>query len=144
LVSRHAVLTQTSATIGVAIILITLVLCPSVPGEFHSLLGTAYFALATTMACRVFRAVILGIIKDPTDTTLRLSSIIRAANDDRHDVDDDENTTTSKRDKLGLSPDFKIDVTVQVDTTTDSSDGYTVWERGSRRDDMLHDASHAV
>jgi hypothetical protein len=126
----------------VAIVAIALILSPSIPGELHALLGSAYFALASAMACRVFRAVMLGIIKDPQACSARISTVIRATNSNRHNGNDDE-TPRSKHDKEGLSSDF-INIAVKMDTRTDYSDGYTLWERESTGDDLRHDASHQV
>jgi len=131
------------ATIGVAIVAIALILSPSIPGELHALLGSAYFALASAMACRVFRAVLLGIIKDPQASSAKISTVIRAANSNRHDGNDDDGTTTSKHDKPALSSNF-INVAVKMDTRTEYSDGYTLWERDSTGDDLRHDASQQV
>jgi hypothetical protein len=125
----------------VGIASIALVISPNIPGEFHVLLGSAYFALASAMACRVFREVILGIIKDPQVSTGRISTVVRAANSNRHDND---SVAISSNDKAGFPSDFKINVAVQMDTRTDYSVGSTLWDQESKGDHARHDASHRV
>jgi hypothetical protein len=49
--------------------------------------GSAYFALASVMACRVFRAVLLGTIKDPQVNTAKLVSFYRSTADTLNDDD---------------------------------------------------------
>ena len=39
---------------AVAVISTAIMLSPDIPGEVHFLVGGAYFALASAMACRVF------------------------------------------------------------------------------------------
>ena len=130
-----------SATIGVGIVSIALTTSPHIPGEFHGLLGTAYFALASAMACRVFREVILEIIKDPQVSSSRISTVVRTANNNRHDND---GVATSRLDKAGLPSDLKINIAVQMDTRTDYSLGSTLWDQESKGDHPRHDASHRV
>lgn len=132
------------ATIGVSIISISLIFNPSIPGPLHAILGTATFALANAMACRVYRAIILGIIKDPQESTTKLSSIVCAANNIQLDGDDDS-TTTSRRNKPFLSTHVGLDVTVEMDTRRESSDGDTFGGRGIVRDSVMpYDASRRV
>jgi hypothetical protein len=76
-----------SVTIGVAIISTALIFSPSIPGELHSMAGSAYFALASVMACRVCRAVLLGTIKDPQVNTVKLVSFYRSTADTLNDND---------------------------------------------------------
>jgi len=49
------------------------------PDELRLILGPPTVALPSAMACRVFRSVILGIIKDTTQRTTRFPSTIRYA-----------------------------------------------------------------
>ncbi|KIM89283.1 hypothetical protein PILCRDRAFT_813213 [Piloderma croceum F 1598] len=74
-------------TIGVAIISTALIFSSSIPTELHSMAGSAYFALASVMACRVFRAVLLGTIKDPQVNTAKLVSFYRSTADTLNDKD---------------------------------------------------------
>jgi hypothetical protein len=120
----------------VAIVSCALILSPSIPAELHPILGSAYFALASAMACRVFRAVLLGIIKDPQVDIARISSVVRATTSNQHDGGD---VLTSKYDKSGGSSKLKINVEVEMDRRADSYDGYTFWDRSVR-----HDASRLV
>jgi hypothetical protein len=122
-----------SATIGVAIISTALIISPSVPGELHPILGSAYFALSSAMACRVFRAVLLGTIKVPQVTTARISSLVHVATNS-----DDDYDTSYRLSKLN------INVAVEMDTRMESFDGHTFWERGSMGNDVQKDASHNV
>ena len=68
-------------TIGVAIIATALILSPNIPPELHFILSTANLTLACAMACRVFRAVVLGTIKDTQMNTVALVSFYRSAPD---------------------------------------------------------------
>ena len=47
-----------------------LILSPSIPGELHPILGNSYFALASAMACKVFRSLKLGTILEEDSTVL--------------------------------------------------------------------------
>jgi hypothetical protein len=125
----------------VGIVTVALIISPNIPGEFHVLLCSAYFALASAMACRVFREVILGIIKDPQVSTSRISNVVRAANSNQHD---NNSVAISSHDKTGLPSDFRINVAVQMDTKTDHSVGSTLWDQESKGDHARHDASHRV
>ncbi|KIM88317.1 hypothetical protein PILCRDRAFT_814216 [Piloderma croceum F 1598] len=121
------------ATIGAAIASTALILSPRVPGELHPLLGTAYFALASAMACRVFRAVLLGIIKGPEARAdlAEISSVIRSTTGFQHDGDD---VTTPRRDK-SWSPKLKTKVEVEMNTRSASHDEYTFWDRNLKGDE---------
>lgn len=69
-----------SITTGLALPTIVLLLSASVPAEMHSLLGPSYLALSSAMACRVFRMIILGVIKDnPLSTTFLASAVAKAS-----------------------------------------------------------------
>lgn len=118
-----------SATIGVAIAATALILAPGVPTDLHPILGSAYFALSSAMACRVFRAVLLGNIQDPPLNTAAITSIrtVRVGNED-----DDTSGHLSK---------LKINVAVEMDRRTDSYDGHAYWKPGH---DAGKDASHRV
>jgi hypothetical protein len=121
----------------VAIASIVFIFAPSVPGEIKPILGTVYFALSSAMACRVFRAVLLGIIKDPHINV----SVVRPAATSQNDAVD--NGTTSKHDKICLSS-LVINVAVEMDTRADSYDEHTFWDRNSTGDIKRHDASSQV
>jgi len=68
-----------AATIGVAIAAIALIIAPGVPKELHPILGSSYFALSSAMACRVFRAVILGNIRDQPLNTVAIGDVLDRA-----------------------------------------------------------------
>lgn len=110
-----------------AIASIALILSPHIPGELHPLLGTAYFALASAMACRVFRAVLLGIIKDPEGRVdiAKISSVIRSTTDDG---------TTPRHDKP-CSPKLKINVKAEKDTRAASYSKYIFGDRNLKGED---------
>jgi hypothetical protein len=128
-------LTLISVTIGVAIISAALILSPSIPGELHPILGSAYFALASAMACRVFRAVLLGTIKDPQMNTAKLMSFYRST----------ANTRNDNNVKPGHSSKLDINVAVETATAADSNGWYPLWERKLAGDDIQpEDASPLV
>jgi len=119
-----------AATIGVAIAATALILAPGVPTDLHPILGSAYFALSSAMACRVFRAVLLGNIQDPPLNPAAITSVVRAVR-----VSDEDYDTSGRLSKL------KINVAVEMDRRTDSCDEHVYWEPG---DDVGKDASHGV
>ncbi|KAF7977301.1 hypothetical protein HWV62_4277 [Athelia sp. TMB] len=63
-------------TIGLSLTTIGILLSSGVPAEMHSLLGPSYLALSSAMACRVFRMVILGVVKDSALSTTFLASAV--------------------------------------------------------------------
>jgi len=66
-------------TIALALPTIVLLLTTKVPPEMHSLLGPSYLALSSAMACRVFRMVILGVVKGNSLSTTFLASAVAKA-----------------------------------------------------------------
>jgi hypothetical protein len=58
---QHAIY---SATIGLSIATCAMLVAPGVPAVYHATLAIPNLALENSMACRVFRAVKLGHIKD--------------------------------------------------------------------------------
>ena len=129
--------TSISITIGVAIISTALMLSPSIHGELHFLLGSAYYALASAMACRVFRAVFLGIITDHHDSTYIIPSIHHVAINNPHG---DGSSTTSSHVMSGLAPAFALNMVVKADTTMESADE-PIW---AREPDARLDGPHNV
>ena len=121
-----------------AIASIVFIFAPSVPGEIKPILGWVYFALSSAMACRVFRAVLLGLIKDPHINV----SVARPAATSQNDTVN--NGPTSKHDKTCLSS-LVVNVAVEMDTRADSYDEDTLWSRNPTGDDKrMHDASSRV
>jgi len=57
------------ATIGLSIVMSAMVLSPGVPPVYRAMLSVPNIALENAMACRVFRAVKLGLIKDVRTTS---------------------------------------------------------------------------
>jgi hypothetical protein len=78
------------------------------------------------MACCVYRAVLLGNIKDPQLNTAKLISFYRAPAANQFRTND---TFTSTHDTAGRTSKLEINVAVETDTTADSHDGYTVCDR---------------
>jgi len=68
------------ATIGLSITTTVMVLSSSVPPVFHALFSVPNIALESAMACRVFRDVKLGLIKDAHFTTNGPSSSMQFKN----------------------------------------------------------------
>jgi len=130
------------ATIGVAIIAIALILSPSIPAPLHPILGSSYHALASAMACRVFRGVLLGLIEDPQLKTTRIRSFYRTANNNRRGHADDGDTT--KQDTSGRLSKLEINVAVEMDTKAESYEGDTFEARKLDGDYVRQDASHLV
>jgi hypothetical protein len=127
-----------SVTIGVAITSTALIISPTIPGEMKAILISTYFTLASAMACLVFRAVLLGIIKDPqlNVATFRLPNI-------QHISSGDNGTTPSNYDKSGLSS-LVINVAVERDTRADSYDGHALGKRQLMTDGVQRDDAYRV
>ena len=66
-----------SATIGLSTGACVLILVSGIPIEYHLLLWTPYLALSSSMACRIFRAVLLGTIRDPQISTSEMVFIFK-------------------------------------------------------------------
>jgi len=62
-----------SATIGLSIIFATMILMPGIPPVYRSMLSVPNMCLENAMACRVYRAVKLGFIKNHHSTSFELS-----------------------------------------------------------------------
>jgi hypothetical protein len=97
----------TSVTIGVAIASVYFLLSPSASGETKATFGSVYFPLASAMTCRVYRAVLLGIITEQPVNTIEISSALRAAAKIQYGSDDD--VTKSEPD---VPPNLSIGVAV--------------------------------
>jgi hypothetical protein len=86
----------------------------------------------------VFRALLLGTIKDPQ---MNAAAARPAANNYQNSAD---SGTRSKRDKTCLSS-LVINVEVEMDTRADSYDGHTCWDvQSSKGDDKRDDVSDQV
>ena len=59
-----------SATIGLSIVTSIMILAPGVPAVYRAILVVPNIALENSMACRVYRAIKLGLVKD-TQSTIR-------------------------------------------------------------------------
>jgi hypothetical protein len=104
-----------------------------------AVLISTYFTLASAMACLVYRAVLLGIIKDPKVNVAPFSLA-----DIRHIRGGDDGTTAPKYDKSGLSS-LMINVAVETDTKADSYDENNAFgKRQFMPDDKQQDSSNNV
>jgi len=130
-------------TIGVAITSTALILSSTIPPELHTVLCSPYFGISSAMACRVFRSVLLGIIKDPHLNTARISTITHGTRNTLQ-PDDVDITMSKKHDESDLSSNLKVNVAVETDTRAESYDGDTFWEQLSLKDDVPQDASQRV
>lgn len=71
-----------SVTIVISIATSVLLLSSSVPGVYSSLLGPAYIAISSAMACRAYLTVLLCSIDDEDLDTSRIKSAFRAGDAD--------------------------------------------------------------
>jgi hypothetical protein len=142
-------------TIGVAIASTALMASPGIPGTMKPILGSTYFALASAMACRVYRAILLGHIREPQLNNTRFSSVFRVATNNNHhrhlhsygnyEENGSDSLIIPRPVRSLLSPDLKINVAVEKSTKVESDVGYTFWERSSIEDDVSkYDASRKV
>lgn len=121
---------HTSVTIGVAIISVALIVSPSFPGELHPILGTAYFALSSAMACRVFRTLLLGLINDHDLSTTGVASIFKFRTTRITDAGNQGDSTSSSNDVKASRPsNLQVNVEIEMDTPADSDEGYEFRER---------------
>lgn len=121
---------------------IVLILSPSVPQELHTVLCSVYFALSSAMACRVFRAVLLGIIKDPSMNVARGSTIPRMATSDSPNHNDEDSIQIF--DKAARPSHLNVKFAVERDTRVESDGGHTFWDPVSPGDEMPYDAHYRV
>jgi hypothetical protein len=90
-------------------------------GSISEALVSAYFVLASAMACRIFRATLLGIIEDPQPNTAQIASFYRSANQR-----EDSQNIAERHDKTDPSSKLDIGVTAQ---TMKFNDGHSLWGR---------------
>jgi hypothetical protein len=85
-----------------------LIFSPGIPGVLKPVLGPVYMALSSAMACRVYRAFLLGVFKDPQMNTATVFSLYRAA-----DIRDDDtlvhDTLSDHPSKLAMNFDVQTD-----------------------------------
>lgn len=72
-----------SVTVGVAIAAAALILSPGIPGTMKPILNSGYYVLSSTMACRVYRALLLRALTDSQLNTTTIGSFYRAADTSR-------------------------------------------------------------
>jgi hypothetical protein len=117
-----------------------LILSPSVPGELHPVLGSAYFALSSAMACRVYRT-LPGKIDDSPAITAGITPVVHATGAVSNPLDHDKDQYTARHESGRSS---KLQINVEMDTRTDLDDGDALWARKTMRDDLGQDASRQV
>jgi hypothetical protein len=97
-----------------------LIFSPGIPGVLKPVLGPVYMALSSAMACRVYRAFLLGVLKDPQLNTATVLSFYHAA-----DIRDD----TLVHDTLSERPSkLAVNVGVKTDPGAEGNDEYAFWE----------------
>lgn len=122
-----------SATVGLSVGACTLILAPGVPNEFHMLLWAPYLALSSSMACRVFRAVLLGTIEDPQISTTDIILIFRNTPAYNFSI------------AAGSSPDVSPQVLAETDLTVEGNNVTEDLEVPERqKDGAVMDASSRV
>jgi len=100
------------ATIGLSIVFAALSLSPNIPPAYHAMLSIPNLALENSMACRVFRAVKLGFIKDHESSRLGVSLRSSSARGDSgHELAFKRHTLAESR---------KIEIGVDIVQTMDS------------------------
>jgi hypothetical protein len=100
-INRQWLNPDASATIGVAIAMTALIFAPGIPGTMKPVLGSVYYALSSAMACRVYRALLLGTLIDPQPT--KIVSFYGAAGNIRdHDASSHDSTLSRRSSKLAI------------------------------------------
>ncbi|KIM82763.1 hypothetical protein PILCRDRAFT_70458 [Piloderma croceum F 1598] len=102
-----------SATIGLNIVFAIMLISPSVPVLYRPILSIPNLALENTMACRVHRAVKLGLIKNFSGTQFEISTLSSGTRDNTG------NEFTLKN--RNLNGPTNLQVNVDIATTTDSN-----------------------
>jgi hypothetical protein len=87
-------------------------------GSIPEALVSTYFVLASAMACRIFRATLLGIIENPQPNTAQIASFYCSANQS------DSQNIAERHDKTDPSSKLDIGVTAQ---TMKINDGHSLW-----------------
>ena len=77
-----------SVTIGAAILESVLILSRNIPGTLSGILSSLYIAIASAMACRVFRIVILEVMEDTQMDTLDIMNFYCSTTSDPRHHDD--------------------------------------------------------
>jgi hypothetical protein len=102
-----------SATIGLNIVFAIMLISPSVPVLYRPILSIPNLALENAMACRVYRAVKLGLIKNFSGTQFEISTLSSGTRDNTG------NEFTLKN--RNLNGPTNLQVNVDIATTTDSN-----------------------
>jgi hypothetical protein len=124
----------TSVTIGVAITSPALIFSSAIPGVLKPVLAPVSMALSNAMACRVYRAFLLGVLKDPQIDTATVLSFDHAA-----DIRDDDtlvhDTLSNRPSKSAMNAD------VETDPGAEGNDEYAFWQRRLTTYDVEQDVS---
>ncbi|KIM88286.1 hypothetical protein PILCRDRAFT_771075 [Piloderma croceum F 1598] len=126
------------ATIGVAITATALILSPEIPGVLKPILGSVYIALSSTMACRVYRAFLLGVLTDPQMNTATVVSFYRAADNTCDDHTLAHDTLSDRSSKLAIND------SVETNLRVEDNNRYALGGRRLTADDVGQDISHRV
>jgi hypothetical protein len=140
---QYSNLTDTSVTIGVDIISVAFVFSQNFPESLRPVLVSTYFVLASAMACRVFRMVLLGVPPDLQLNTTKIMSIYRSATQLHCDCDN-KDTITTPRHKLDALSETGINVVAEAGTMAGLGDRYRFGERKLAGDDVRQDVSRRV
>jgi hypothetical protein len=121
-----------SATIGLNIVTCVILLAPNIAPVYQAMLLVPNIALENAMACRVYRAVKLGFIKNPQNTSLFGSTVrsYRTPDDSGHEL-------AFKRPTLDESRNVRV--TLEIAGTADSEipDDHETGKRASLVDGRL-------
>jgi len=132
------------ATIGLSIVTSAMVLAPGVPAVYHAMFTIPNIALENSMACRVFRAVKLGLIKDPNATTTFGTTI--GTGRGRYDTGPEfAMKQRAYEDSRNMS--VNVEITRTMDVAEDTEDGYISHKSPALVDDDSKtslDPSHRV
>jgi hypothetical protein len=113
---------------------VAFIFSPRIHEELRPIVVATYFVLASAMACRVFRTILLGITQDPQLNTARLVSFYRSGNQLIPTIS--MPPITSRHEKPDSSSKLEINVAVETATTAGFNEGYPLWERNLMGDNM--------
>ncbi|THH31273.1 hypothetical protein EUX98_g2912 [Antrodiella citrinella] len=128
------------ATVGMNIVAMVLILTPSVPPVLRAMFAIPNAALQNTMACRVYRKLKLGLIKEDSpslsQSTFSTTNRIRFAQNSAQEFSTTESDLTSmemSRSVRSAKHEKPLVVRVEVDEETDAKSGISA-SKGDRQD----------
>lgn len=104
-----------SATVGLNIVTVVMVLVPTVPAVFHAMFTVPNVALENAMACRVFRKLKFGTQLEPGQRSTGVASVSEANRTYRHDLE-------SSGHQLGVRGPVRVEVLTDVRRDYDSAE----------------------